>query len=484
MEHAMKHNSQFYIDGEWVDPTSPAFLDVINPATEEPIARISLGSPADVDLAVKAGRRAFPAYSQTARSERLDLLRRIISVFEARFDEVAEAITAEMGSPLWFSKQIQTDTALAHFKQALIVLKDYEYDRMLGTTRVTREPIGVCGLITPWNWPVNQIASKLAPALAAGCTVVVKPSEVAPLSPIILAEILHDAGVPKGVFNLVNGDGLTVGHAISSHPDIDMVSFTGSTRAGIQVAKDAADTVKRVCQELGGKGANIILPGANLETAISAGVMRCFTNSGQSCQAPTRMLVHQSQIDEAVEIAKATAESIVVGDPRDRNTRLGPLVSQLQYDRVQNLISAGIEEGATLVTGGLGRPRGLNCGFYVQPTIFSDVRPDMTIAQQEIFGPVLSMITYSNEDEAVLIANGTVYGLSGYVFAGDLTHAREVGARLRAGRIYLNGAPHDGLQDVVAPFGGYKQSGNGREVGVFGFEEFLESKALLGYEAS
>jgi aldehyde dehydrogenase (NAD+) len=480
----MKHNMQFYIDGEWVDPTNPVFLDVINPATESAIGRISLGGAADVDLAVKAARRAFPAYSQTTRAERLDVLRRIISVFEARFDDVAEAITEEMGSPLWFSKQIQTDTALAHFKQALIVLRDYEYDRMLGTTRVTREPIGVCGLITPWNWPVNQIASKLAPALAAGCTVVVKPSEVAPLSPIILAEILHEAGIPKGVFNLVNGDGPTVGHAISSHPDVDMVSFTGSTRAGIQVAKDAADTVKRVCQELGGKGANIILRGADLETAVSAGVMRCFTNSGQSCQAPTRMLVHQGQINEAIKIAKATAESIVVGDPRDGNTRLGPVVSQLQFDRIQNLIRAGIEEGATVVTGGPGRPRGLNCGFYVQPTIFSNVRPEMTIAQQEIFGPVLSMIAYTNEDEAVRIANGTVYGLSGYVFAGDLAHAREVGARLRAGRIYLNGAPHNGLQDVVAPFGGYKQSGNGREAGVFGFEEFLESKALLGYEAS
>ena len=427
---------------------------------------------------------AFPRYSQTTKAERIDLLRQIVSVYEKRFDDMAMAITTEMGSPLWFAKQVQADTALAHFNQLIAVLKDYDFGHMLGSTRVVREAIGVCGFITPWNWPVNQIASKLAPALAAGCTVVTKPSEFSPLSAIILTEVLHEAGVPKGVFNLINGDGPTVGEAISSHPDIDMVSFTGSTRAGIAVAKAAADTVKRVHQELGGKSANVILPSADLETAVSAGVLRSFTNSGQSCQAPTRMLVHEDQTDRAISIAKRTADGVTVGDPLAEGTRLGPLVSKIQFDRVQNLLETGIKEGATLVAAGPGRPAGLNRGYYVRPTVFAHVTPDMTIAQQEIFGPALSMISYKDEDHAVEIANGTIYGLAGYVFGGTVEEARRVGSRLRAGRVYLNGAPHGKLQDVEAPFGGYKQSGNGREAGIYGLEDFLEIKALIGYQAA
>lgn len=479
----MSNTKKFYIDGMWVEPIAGTHFNVINPASEEVAGTISLGSAADVDRAVKAARAAFRTWSLSSKAERLDLLASIIAAYERRFDELAAIITAEMGSPLWFAKEVQANTTLDHFKEAQRVLKDYDFGHMLSTTtRIVREPIGVVGMITPWNWPVNQIASKFAPALAAGCTAVVKPSEVAPLSGIMLAEILHEAGVPKGVFNLVNGDGPTVGEAISAHPDIDMVSFTGSTRAGVLVAKSAADTVKRVHQELGGKSANIILPGADLSKAVPAGVLRCFTNTGQSCQAPTRMLVHEDQLGNVVEIAKQTAEKVVVGDPLAENTRLGPLVSKAQFERVQHLISIGIAEGATLVTGGTGRPSSLNRGYYVRPTIFSDVRPDMTIAQQEIFGPVLSILPYKDEDDAIDIANGTLYGLSGYVWAGSLEQARAVGLRMRAGRIYLNGAPHGKLQDVEAPFGGYKQSGNGREAGIYGLEDFLEIKAMIGYE--
>ncbi|HEV2508429.1 aldehyde dehydrogenase family protein [Bosea sp. (in: a-proteobacteria)] len=477
--------TKFYIDGAWVEPLAPNRFDVINPATEETAGQVSLGSAADVDAAVKAARRAFETFAMTTKAERLDLLASIIAAFEKRFDDLAEVITAEMGSPLWFAKQVQTNTTLDHFKEAHRVLKSYDFGHMLSdTTRILREPIGVCGFITPWNWPINQIASKFAPALAAGCTAVVKPSEIAPLSAILLTEVIHAAGVPKGVFNLVNGDGPTVGEAISSHPDIDMVSFTGSTRAGILVAKSAAETVKRVHQELGGKSANIIVPGADLAKAIPAGVLRSFTNTGQSCQAPTRMLVHRDQLEEVLEIAKKTAEGVVVGDPLADGTRLGPLVSKAQFDRVQHLIGVGINEGARVVIGGQGRPPGLNRGYYVRPTIFADVTPEMTLAQQEIFGPVLSILSYKDEDDAVAIANGTVYGLAGYVWAGSLEKAREIGGRLRAGRIYLNGAPHDKLQDVEAPFGGYKQSGNGREAGIYGLEDFLEIKAMIGYEAA
>jgi aldehyde dehydrogenase (NAD+) len=474
------NNTRFYIDGEWVEPATPHVYDVINPATEEPAGQINLGSSADVDRAVAAARRAFPAYSATSREGRLELLNNIIKLYQKNNKALARAMTAEMGSPIAFARKVQTANALMHFKQMVKVLRSYKFERFMGETLIRREPIGVCGLITPWNWPLNQVTSKLAPALAAGCTVVLKPSEIAPLSTILLAEILHEAGVPKGVFNLVNGDGPTVGEAISSHPGIDMVSFTGSTRAGILVAKAAADTVKRVTQELGGKSPNIILSDADLEKAVPAGVLRCYTNTGQSCQAPTRMLVHRSQRDTAVELARRTAEQVKPGDPRDAETQMGPLVSKVQFDKVQGLIEKGIQEGATLVCGGTGRPVGFNRGYFVRPTVFADVTPDMTIAREEIFGPVLSMITYDSDDEAIEIANNTTYGLAGYVQGGDVDRVRQVAARIRAGRVYLNGAP----ADRAVPFGGYKQSGNGREHGVFGFEEYLEVKAVLGYRSA
>jgi aldehyde dehydrogenase (NAD+) len=389
-------------------------------------------------------------------------------------------MTAEMGSPITFSTETQAMMALAHFKEMVRVLRSYEFQSMMGNTLISREAIGVCGLITPWNWPLNQVTSKLAPALAAGCTVVLKPSELAPLSTILLAEILHEAGLPKGVFNLVNGDGAIVGEAIASHPDIDMVSFTGSTRAGVLVAKAAANTVKRVTQELGGKSPNIILQGADLNQAIPAGVLRSYFNAGQSCQAPTRMLIHRSMRDAVVRIAKATAEGIRVGDPSDPAVQMGPLAGKAQFNKVQAMIEKGIQEGATLVCGGLGRPAGFNRGFFVRPTVFADVTPDMTIAKEEIFGPVLSIMSYDSEEQAIDLANDTAYGLAGYVHAGDLDQARRMASRIRAGRIYLNGAP----SDAVAPFGGYKQSGNGRENGVFGLEEYLEVKAVLGYQSA
>jgi aldehyde dehydrogenase (NAD+) len=476
----MVNDAKFYIDGQWVEPITPNLFNVINPAVEDVAGQISLGSSADVDRAVTAARRAFATFSQTGKEERLALLQRIIDSYKARFEELASAMTLEMGSPITFSREVQATNALGHFKQMIEVLKSYELERFMGDTLIRREPIGVCGLITPWNWPLNQITSKLAPALAAGCTVVLKPSEIAPLSAIIFAEVLHEAGVPNGVFNLVNGDGPTVGEAISRHPDIDMVSFTGSTRAGILVAKAAADTVKRVAQELGGKSANIILPDADLAKAVPAGVLRCFTNTGQSCQAPTRMLVHRSQRDEAVAIARQAVETVRIGDPLDAKTTMGPLVSKAQFDKVQGLIERGIQEGATVVCGGAGRPAGFNRGYFVRPTVFADVTSDMTIAREEIFGPVLSMLSYESEEQAVEMANATTYGLAGYVQSGDIAHARRIGAQLRAGRIYLNGAP----ANQSAPFGGYKQSGNGREHGVFGFEEFLEVKAVLGYQSA
>lgn len=474
------NDTKFYIDGEWVEPATPNHFDVINPATEDVAGQISLGSAVDVDRAVKAARRAFPAYAATTREERLDLLRRIIKLYEAREDELSRAMTAEMGSPITFSRETQTVMALNHFKEMVNVLTSYKFESFMGDTMIRREPIGVCGLITPWNWPLNQVASKLAPALATGCTSVVKPSEIAPLSAILLAEILHDAGVPKGVFNLVNGDGPTVGEAISAHPDIDMVSFTGSTRAGILVAKAAAGTVKRVCQELGGKSPNIVMPGADLSRAIPAGVLRCYTNTGQSCQAPTRMLTHRSQRDAAIALARTTAEQVLLGDPLDPKTQMGPVVSKAQYDKIQGLIEKGIQEGATLVCGGPGRLSGFNRGYFVRPTVFADVTPEMTIAKEEIFGPVLSIMTYDTEEQAVEMANDTSYGLAGYVQAGTIEDARRIGAKIRAGRIYLNGAPANNK----VPFGGYKQSGNGREHGVFGFEEYLEVKAMLGYQTA
>src|SRR5262245_16203163 len=476
----MGNTTKFYIDGAWVDPVTPHRLDVINPATEEVAGQISLGSRVDVDRAVAAARRAFTTYSQSSIDERLALLQRIVDGFEARNAELARAMTVEMGSPITFSNEVQTVNALTHFKEMISILGSYEFERFMGGALIRREPIGVCGLITPWNWPLNQVTSKLAPAIASGCTSVLKPSEIAPLSSILFMEILHEAGVPKGVVNLVNGDGPVVGEAISGHPDIDMVSFTGSTRAGILVAKGAASTVKRVVQELGGKSANIILPDADLQKAIPAGVLRCFTNTGQSCQAPTRMLVHKSQRDDVIALARKAADQVKVGDPLDPATTMGPLVSKTQFDKVQGLIDSGIREGASLAAGGAGRPAGFNRGYFARPTVFTDVTPNMTIAKEEIFGPVLSMMTYDTEDEAIEIANSTTYGLAGYVQGGDLDRVRRVAGKLRAGRVYLNGAP----VDRSVPFGGYKQSGNGREHGVFGFEEYLEVKAVLGYRSA
>jgi len=472
--------TKFYINGEWVAPLQPRPFDVINPATEEPVAQISLGGAGDVDRAVAAAKAAFPSFSRTSKAERIALLQKIVEAYKARYDELAQTITKEMGAPAWLASRAQAATGLAHLNQMIAILKDFSFESVRGTTLIAKEPVGVCGFITPWNWPMNQIACKVVPALAAGCTMVLKPSEIAPLNAVIYAEILDAAGVPKGVFNLVNGDGATVGQAIAAHPDVDMVSFTGSTRAGIAVAKAAADTVKRVHQELGGKSANIILPDADLQKAVAGGVQSCFTNSGQSCNAPTRMFVQARQHDRAVEIAKAAAEATKVGDPNTKGTTIGPVVSEAQFRKIQRLIEAGIAEGATLVAGGPGRPEGFNRGYYVRPTVFANVKPEMTISREEIFGPVLSILPYDSEEQAVRMANDTVYGLSGYVQSGDIDHARKVAAQLRTGNVHLNGAG----PDFGAPFGGYKQSGNGREWGEFGIEEFLEVKAVMGYNAA
>ena len=472
----MAHRTQFYIDGEWVDPINGERLDVVNPATEQVIGEVALGGVEDVDRAVAAAVAAFETYSQTTREERVDLLSKVVDVYKNRIPDVARAISEEMGAPMGLAMAAQAPAGLGHFLSTLSVLKRFEFEEDIGSSRVIREPAGVCGLITPWNWPINQIACKVAPALAAGCTMILKPSEVAPFNAILFAEILDEAGVPAGVFNLVNGDGPTVGAAISSHPDVDMVSFTGSTRAGIEVARNAAPTVKRVAQELGGKSANIILDDTDFSAAISRDVFGVCTNSGQSCNAPTRMLVPNARMDEAAVIAKAAAEQVKVGDPSDADTTIGPVVSAVQFEKIQALIEKGIEEGARLECGGVGRPDGLNAGYYVKPTVFSHVTNDMTIAREEIFGPVLSLIGYDDDDDAVRIANDTSYGLSGYV-SGQSDRARNVARRIRTGNVHLNGAPVDNK----APFGGYKQSGNGREWGRYGFEEFLETKAIMGY---
>ncbi len=472
----MSDHLRFYIDGAWVDPAVPRPFEVIDPATERVTGRISLGSAADVDRAVRAARAAFDGFSRMSREERLALLDRIIAALTARERDIAETVSREIGAPMRLALLAHAPAAAAHFRVARDVLASYTFEEQRGTTRLVREPIGVCGLITPWNWPVNQIACKVAPALAAGCTMVLKPSEVAPLNAILFAEALHEAGVPAGVFNLVNGDGPTVGDAIARHPDVDMVSFTGSTRAGIQVAKAAADTVKRVTQELGGKSANIILDDADFGKAVTTGVRACFNNSGQSCNAPARMLVPRSRLAEAEAIARAAAERVTVGDPSADGVIMGPVASAAQFDRVQQLITQGVDEGATLVTGGAGRPSHLAAGWYVQPTIFTGVRNDMTIAREEIFGPVLCLMPYDTEEDAIAIANDTRYGLSGYVSSADPERAFRVARRLRTGNVHLNGAP----VDYGGSFGGYKQSGNGREWGVAGFEEFLELKAVMG----
>jgi aldehyde dehydrogenase (NAD+) len=469
---------KFYIDGAWVDPVEPRVLDVINPATETVCGHISLGSAADVDKAVAAAVRAFPSFAATTPKERIELLRSILAVFERRHDEIAEAIMMEMGAPRDFARDEQAASGPQHIRAAAEALETFEFEARHGSTRIVKEPIGPCALITPWNWPMNQVAVKVGPALAAGCTMVLKPSELAPFDAMIFAEVLHEAGVPAGVFNLVNGDGPTVGTALCTHPDIAMVSFTGSTRAGVAVAQNAAPSVKRVAQELGGKSPNIILDDADLEKVVVAGAAFCFENSGQSCNAPTRMLVPKSRMDEAAAIAARVANDTRVGDPASENVDIGPVVSKTQWDKVQALIQAGIDEGATLVAGGTGRPEGLERGYYVRPTVFANVTNDMTIAREEIFGPVLSIIGYEDDDDAVRIANDTPYGLASFVSSGDLDRARAVAARVRAGMVHINGAS----LDAQAPFGGYKQSGNGREWGPHGIEEFLEVKSVYGYE--
>jgi len=472
----MRDYLKFYIDGQWVEAKSDKTVDVINPATEAVAGRVTLGSVEDVDLAVRAARKAFATYSQTSREERIDLLERIIAEYQKRFEDMAKAITEEMGAPAWLAQRAQAAMGIAHVQTSLQVLKDYRFEEDRGTTRLVKEPIGVCAFITPWNWPVNQIACKVAPALAVGCTMVLKPSEIAPFSAWVWTEILEAAGVPAGVFNLVNGDGPTVGAALSSHPEVDMVSFTGSTRAGIEVAKNAAPTVKRVHQELGGKSPNIILDDADFQRAVGGGVASVMMNSGQSCNAPTRMLVPAGRMDEVIAIAKAAAEAHTVGDPSG-NSKLGPVVSEVQWTKIQGLIQKGVDEGATLVAGGPGKPEGLETGYYVKPTVFANVTPDMTIAKEEIFGPVLSILGYDSVDQAVAIGNDTEYGLAAYVSGGDPGEVRKVAAKLRAGQVNLNGAS----PDLMAPFGGYKMSGNGREWGDHAFGEFLETKAILGY---
>ena len=470
-------NLEFYIDGKWVAPASGSKLDVIDPATEAPFTQIASANAEDVDRAVAAARAAFDAYSRSSREERIALLHRILEGFNKRKEDLSRAMSQEMGVPITASRNIHFPSGPAHLTETIKVLKEFQFDLPRGSTMVTREPIGVCGMITPWNFPINQVACKVVPALAAGCTMVLKPSEVSPISALIIAEILHEAGVPAGVFNLVNGDGVRTGHAIASHPGIDMVSFTGSTRAGVAVAHAAADTVKRVAQELGGKSANILLPDADFERAVNLGVARCFNNSGQSCVAPTRMLVPKARMDEVAELARKTAEGTKVGLPTDEAAAIGPVAHRAQFDKVQRLIQAGIDEGARLAAGGPGRPAGLERGFFVRPTVFSHVEPRMAIAREEIFGPVISILGYEHEDDAVRIANDTPYGLAAYVQSRDQERARRVARRVRAGNVQINYPP----VDRGAPFGGYKQSGNGREWGEWGMHEYLEIKGMVGY---
>ena len=473
----MANTAQFYIDGQWVDPVVAKTIEVIDPATEQPFTRLAVGSAADVDKAVAAAKRAFPSFSLTTREQRLSWLRALLEAYNARYEDIAKAVSQEMGAPLSFSKDAQAWSGRAHLESAIKALEDFAFFEDRGNTRIVKEPIGVAALITPWNWPLNQIVTKVAPALAAGCTMVLKPSEIAPISGLLFAEAVHEIGLPKGVFNLVNGDGPSVGQVMAAHPDVDVVSFTGSTRAGIIVAKAAADTVKRVTQELGGKSANIILPDTDFEEVVTKGVEAVMSNSGQSCDAPTRMLVPAAKYAEALRIAKAAAETQRVGDPSAEQTTMGPVVSEAQFNKIQSLIEKGIAEGATAVTGGLGRPTGLTRGYYVRPTVFGNVNNSMTIAREEIFGPVLVILPYDSVDEAVEIANDTPYGLAAYVQSKDLGVARAVAARLRAGTVSINYPSWN----TYAPFGGYKQSGNGREYADFGIEEFLEIKGVVGF---
>jgi aldehyde dehydrogenase (NAD+) len=475
----MSHALQFYIGGEWVAPVGHARLPVIDPSTEETFAEIAMGTPADVDRAVAAARHAFASFSLTTPTERLVLIRKILEAYGERYDEMAQLISREIGAPRALAHGWQAGLGTRHLKELIRTCEAFTWQRSKGTTLITHEPVGVVALITPWNWPMNQIVCKVAPAIAAGCTMVLKPSEVSPLNALLFAEILDAAGVPPGVFNLVNGDGPTVGAALCSHPDVDMVSFTGSTRAGIQIAGLAAPTVKRVHQELGGKSANLILDDADLDAAVTAGVNACFGNSGQSCNAPTRMFVPAARHEEAVAIARRAADAHVVGPADAPGITLGPVVSELQFERIQRLIQTGMDEGARVVTGGTGRPEGLTRGYFVRPTVFAGVTPDMTIARDEIFGPVLAILPYRDEEDAIAMANDSVFGLAAYVQSGDIEHARRVAFRLRAGSVHLNYP----AWDAGAPFGGYKQSGNGREYGEWGLEAFLEVKGIVGYGA-
>jgi aldehyde dehydrogenase (NAD+) len=480
----MLRKTDFYIDGKWKAPAEARELEVINPADETAAAVISLGSQADVDAAVTAARKAFESWGRTSPEERLEYLQKLLTVYEKRAAEMAKAISTEMGAPITLATQAQAASGWGHIKSFIRTLKGFQFDRPLHEKapqeHITYEPIGVCGLITPWNWPMNQVTLKVVPAVAAGCTTILKPSEIAPLSSLLFAEIMDEAGFPAGVFNLVNGDGPTVGEAMAKHPGIDMMSFTGSTRAGIAVTKAAADTVKRVTLELGGKSPNIIFADADIPKAVKRGALHCFNNTGQSCNAPTRMLVERSVYDDAVEVAAETAKNCKVGDPKEEGNHIGPLVSQMQFDKVQNLIQVGIDEGARLAAGGTGRPEGFNRGYFVRPTVFADVSNDMTIAREEIFGPVLSMIPFDGEEQAIEIANDTPYGLAAYVQSGDQARAQRVARRLRAGMVQLNGAQRPG----GSPFGGYKMSGNGREGGEWGLEDFLEVKAISGWDDS
>ena len=468
--------NKFYINGEWVEPAGRETIDVINPATEEAFATISMGTAEDVDAAAKAARAAFSSWSQSSVEERKTVLQKIMAGIQARAGDLAAAITSEMGAPVGLANAAQVPSGLGHFAAVLPVLENYKFQETRGSTLIVKEAAGVCGFITPWNWPLNQIACKVAPALAAGCTIVLKPSEVAPINAYILAEIIDECGLPPGVFNLVNGDGPNVGAAISAHPEVDVVSFTGSTRAGREVARAAADGIKRVTQELGGKSANIILDDtADFGKAVFSGVLNCFGNSGQSCNAPTRMLVPKARMGEAIESAKAAAAKAVVGDPNSEGTSLGPVVSELQFNKINALIEAGIKEGAELIAGGPGRPDGLDKGYFIKPTVFANVTNDMTIAREEVFGPVLTIIGYEDDADAIAIANDTEYGLSGYI-SGEPAHAQQIALQIRTGMVHINGAP----LDISAPFGGYKKSGNGREWGLEGFEEYLETKAMMG----
>ena len=470
----MNNELKFYINGSWIEPSSVEQIEVLNPATEEVLGRITAGTKEDVDIAVEAATSAFEIYSEFSKDQKIAIFESIIKEYEARLPEMAEIISDEMGAPMWLSNVAQAASGLGHFKTTLNYLKSFEFEKADDGFTLRKEPIGVVGMITPWNWPINQVSTKVASALAAGCTMVLKPSEISPFCAMLLAEILDASSLPKGVFNLVNGYGPIVGAAMSEHKSIDMMSFTGSTRAGIAVAQASAKNVKRVSQELGGKSANIILDDANIEKAVAAGVSHCFLNSGQSCNAPTRMLVSEKNYDLAVSVAKEVAEKTIVGDPKDENTRIGPISNKTQYEKILRLIQIGIDEGALLVTGGVERPENLDKGYYVKPTVFANVTNDMTIAKEEIFGPVICLIKYSSEEEAIEIANDTEYGLAGYV-QGEISHATEVARQIRAGQITING----GNRENAAPFGGYKMSGNGREHGKIGLEEFLETKAII-----